>query len=362
MPKLKKLCWYGTFSAGQGYSGSSEQTALALERNGVDVRVVSFNKVPAKNVSAAGRKLKKKPFEMADVAVCHGFPVAFSSIQNHKFRVGYTMFETDKLPDGYTNWTGPWASPADAINKQLDLLMVPCQHNVEMFKENGITVPIEIAPNAVHPTAFPYMDRPRRKTFTFLMMATLTIRKNPGAVISAFAQLFRDIPEARLVLKTQSGTLGAVQFNGMGNIEIIDELYNLDQMKQLMYEADCFVFPSRGEGFGMPPIEAMATGLPTIVAANTGMLDYSDDRYNYTVKHSHMSPAIRYPRDWGDVGNWYEPDFEDLKAKMLHVFQNQAEARQKGDAASEWVHSEWNYDVVAKRFIDAIEKHNKALQ
>lgn len=357
--KLQKLNWFGTFSAGQGYSGSSEQTALALEQAGIDVRVVSFNRVPRKNISRAGHRLKSKPFEKADVAICHGFPNSFQSIQGWKYRVGYTMFETDKLPDGQNDWTGPFDTPAEAINSQLDLLFVPCRHNVGMMRDNGVTIPIEVAPNGVHPKAFPLMDRPKRDTFTFLMMATLTLRKNPGNVIAAFSNLFRDDPAVRLVLKTQSGTLGHLQFEGMGNIEIIDEMADAKRLKQLLYEADCFVFPSRGEGFGMPPIEAMATGLPTIIADNTGMKDYADTRYNYVVKFSHKSPAQRYPKSWGNVGNWYESDFNDLKAKMLYVYEHQAEAREKGKAAAQFVRDNFSYEVVAQRFIEGIEKHWK---
>lgn len=359
MNKLTKLNWFGNLSAGQGYSGSSEQTALALDRAGVDVRLIGFNRQPHKNVSRAGHILKSKPFEKADVAICHGFPHLFRAMQDWKFRVGYTMFETDKLPVGHNDWTGNFDTPAESINSQLDLLFVPCHHNVQMFRDNGVTVPIEVAPNGVHPTEFPFMDRPKRKTFTFFMMATLTLRKNPGNVIGAFSSLFRDNPHVRLVLKTQSGTLGHLDFDGMGDITIIDELSTPTRIRQLMYEADCFVFPSRGEGFGMPPIEAMATGLPTIIADNTGMKDYADDRYNYTVRFDRKSPALRYPKKWGDVGNWYESDFDDLKAKMLYVYEHQDEAKAKGVAASAWVRDKFSYASIADKFIAGIEKHYK---
>ncbi len=360
MSKLTELNWYGNLSQGGGYSGSSELTALGLEQAGIDVRVTTFQKnIPKKNLSRAGHRLLAKPFKQADVAICHGFPSSFPAIQNHKFRVGYTMFETDKLPEGHNDWTGEFDTAAEAINSQLDLLFVPCQHNVQMMKDNGVKIPIEVSPNGVHPANFPIMDRPKRETFTFLMMATLTLRKNPGLVISAFAQLFKDNPNVRLVLKTQSGTHGHMEFHGMGNIEIIDELVDAKRMQQILFDADCFVFPSRGEGFGMPPIEAMATGLPTILADNTGMKDYADDRYNYTVRFSTKSPAQRYPKAWGNVGNWYESDFEDLKAKMLYVYEHQDEAREKGRLSADFVRENFSYEVVASKFIAGIEKHYK---
>lgn len=359
-----RINWFATIGGGQGYSGSSEQTAVALNRRkDVDLNVISFNKVPAKNISRAGKKLKEKPFMLGDVGVAHGFPSCFNSLFPDQFRVGYTMFETDKLPDGHTPWTGDYDSPAEAINTNLDLLLTPSQFCVDVFKKAGVTVPIEVIPNGVNPRQLSYIERPKRKTFTFLMLATLTLRKNPGSVISAFSALFRDNPDVKLVLKTQSGTLGHMQFNkDMGNIEVIDKTATMAEIKQLYADADCFVFPSRGEGFGMPPLEAMATGLPTIVADNTGMREYANDKYNYVIEKNTLVPAERYPKSWGDVGNWFEPDYQELKDLMWHVYTHQDEARAKGKLAAEWIAEEWNYDEIADKIVMAIQKHNPKLK
>jgi glycosyltransferase involved in cell wall biosynthesis len=149
-----------------------------------------------------------------------------------------------------------------------------------------------------------------------------------------------------------------MNFNGMGNIEIIDRLSTPEEMLELYKEADCFVFPSRGEGFGMPPIEAMATGLPTIFTNHTGMMDYADTDYNYPINVSHKTPAIRFPKDWGYVGNWFEPDFEHFKDLMWHVYTHREEAKNKGKLASKIMHDNFNYDVVADRIVKAIQKHH----
>lgn len=352
----KSLNWYSTFSQGQGYSGSSEHMALALRREGVDVSCMAFNKTPFKNLTAEGKELKSVPFKLEDVGITYGFPNQFSSMQN-KFKVGYTMFETDTLPVGMSNWSGKHKNAAEAINSQLDLLLVPCKHNKDIFEDNGVRIPIEVVPLGVDPTQFSYIERPERDTFTFLMMGTLTLRKNPGNVISAFASVFKDNPDVKLVLKTQSGTLGHLQFDGMGNIEIIDRLATTEEVQQLYYDADCFLFPTRGEGFGLPPLEAMATGLPTVIADNTGMRDFSDDKYNWTVKFSHKSPAQRYPNDWGYVGSWYESDIDDLKRIMLEIYTNHQEAKIKAQNGSKWVAENWTYANTAKSLIGAIEKY-----
>ena len=354
---MKKLDYIGTPSGGQGYSGSIELTIIALNKI-IDVYSVALNRTPKKNISAPMKKIKTKPFVLTDVGIYHGFPLILSGTFN-KFNVIYTMFETDTLPSG-KDWAGEYGDAIKIINEKADLLFVPCKHNVELFKNSGVTVPIEIIPNGVQTDLYPYYDRskrPKDHKFTFFMHGTLTLRKNPGMVISAFANLFKDNPDVKLVLKTQSGTLGHMQFVDMGNIEVIDALWTQEQLNKAMQDADCYVFPSRGEGFGLPPLEAMSTGLPTIVSDNTGLSDYAKEPYCLPIPTIKKSPAQRYPKPWGYVGNWYEPDYYTLKKHMLWVYEHQDEAREMGELASEYVQNNWTYDHTAEKIVKAIRKH-----
>ncbi len=98
-------------------------------------------------------------------------------------------------------------------------------------------------------------------------------RKNVPLVLQAFARLLAELPPARLVLAgrlplqdsdffpdprriAQALSLGdAVQFIGW-----VPE----DEKPALYASAVAFVFPSHYEGFGLPPLEAMACGTPVI--------------------------------------------------------------------------------------------------
>lgn len=356
---IKTINFYGTAGAGQGYSGATEQTAIALERRAdVDLHSIAFSKTPKANISSALDEIKSKPFKLGEVGIAYGFPSSFTSTFINDFKVGYTMFETDKLPTG-KDWAGEDEDAPKLINRELDLLLVPCEHNKELFKNSGVTIPIEVVPCGINPELFPYYERPERKTFTFFMYGTLTLRKNPGMVISAFANLFKDNPDVKLVLKTQSGTLGHVEYVDMGDITVIDSLWTVERLNEELRNVDCMVFPSRGEGFGIPPLEAMATGLPTIIADNTGMSEYADPGYNFVVSTEKTAPAQRYPQKWGDVGNWYEPSYTELKAMMKWVYENRQVAKEIGKDASAWVHKNWTYDNTAEKMIEAIKKHYK---
>jgi glycosyltransferase involved in cell wall biosynthesis len=104
---------------------------------------------------------------------------------------------------------------------------------------------------------------------------TLEPRKNVGGLIRAYAQLPASL-RGRMPLII-SGALGwlyepvlELAHSLAGDIRFVG--YIDDEELPLWYNsASVFVFPSLYEGFGLPPLEAMACGLPTIVS-NRGSL------------------------------------------------------------------------------------------
>lgn len=113
---------------------------------------------------------------------------------------------------------------------------------------------------------------------TFVLYAgSLDARKNVGLVLSAMEQLHTQGRHATLVLAGQrwfgSGAIEkevlrlkerGVDVRPLGYLE--DSVFYA-----LMKRAGVFVFPSRYEGFGLPPLEAMRLGVPTIIS-NAGSL------------------------------------------------------------------------------------------
>ncbi|MDD5606014.1 MAG: glycosyltransferase family 1 protein [Patescibacteria group bacterium] len=99
-----------------------------------------------------------------------------------------------------------------------------------------------------------------------LYLGTLEPRKNLPILISAFQSLKSQFPDTRLVL---AGSLGwqSQQLQTLLTDDIVVTGFIRDADQVAVYNlAQLFVFPSLYEGFGMPPLEAMACGVPTIVS------------------------------------------------------------------------------------------------
>jgi glycosyltransferase involved in cell wall biosynthesis len=132
---------------------------------------------------------------------------------------------------------------------------------------------IVVTPNGVDSAFSPEGPTPNGTPYA-LVVGTLQPRKDPEAAIEALALL--GDADLRLVFAgPDKGGLGdaqrAADAAGLaGRVEFRGHV-PLDELAALYRGAACLVFPSRYEGFGLPALEAMATGTP-VVARTAGAL------------------------------------------------------------------------------------------
>jgi glycosyltransferase involved in cell wall biosynthesis len=121
-------------------------------------------------------------------------------------------------------------------------------------------------------TVFFELANRRRPERFLLAVSTLHPHKNLDGLLRAFAEFHRDHPEFRLTvcglhgfvtgplhdLRESLGLRDAVDFPGWIPREELHDLYT---------RAWAFIYPSLFEGFGIPPLEAMAAGVPTACSA-----------------------------------------------------------------------------------------------
>ena len=89
--------------------------------------------------------------------------------------------------------------------------------------------------------------------------------KNLASLIRAFAHA--DLPTTRLVLVGRCDGLRPLSDAlGLGDRTAFLGFLGDEDLRRVLGHADLFVFPSTLEGFGMPPLEAMAMGVPTAVS------------------------------------------------------------------------------------------------
>lgn len=106
-----------------------------------------------------------------------------------------------------------------------------------------------------------------------LSVGTLEPRKNLTTLVAAFARLKRSRRwPHRLVLAGRPGWLYEDVFRAVERLRLRDEVvfagYVAETDLPALYSAaDAFAYPSLYEGFGLPPLEALACGTPVVCAA-----------------------------------------------------------------------------------------------
>jgi glycosyltransferase involved in cell wall biosynthesis len=245
------------------------------------------------------------------------FATGHEELLYRQTRVMYTMFETDTIPT-------PWIR---RINRGVDALIVPAAFLVDVFREAGVptfVARIGVDSNLYRPGSRQVQTwRGQRHSETrVLMVGNLTRRKNVTDAVRAFQAVADD--SWRMTIKANDRAPDFDEFvkrpaSGDSRITLLTERIPNADLADLYRDHDIFLWPSCAEGIGLPPMEAMASGLEVVLPRSSGMVDYSNDGNAWTVS-VHPEPARDYRGDrtqsWKHIGNWWRPDFDDLVQQL----------------------------------------------
>lgn len=115
-----------------------------------------------------------------------------------------------------------------------------------------------------------------------LAAGTLEPRKNLVTVLRAFRRIAEAFPDVDLVVAGGRGWRNEAFEAELGGARAADRVrltgfVSDERLVDLYAGAACFVFPSLAEGFGLPPLEAMACGTPVVVGDRTALPEVTGD-------------------------------------------------------------------------------------
>ncbi len=270
-------------------------------------------------------------------------------------KVGFTMLEVDGFPK-------EWVRQAN----EMDEIWVPSQFNLEGFLNSGLKKQIYKIPLGVDTNYFnPYIKSvPNTSEFVFLSVFEWGERKNPWTLLSTFNQTFSSKEPVRLVAKINNRDPSIKVLEEIRKLRLRDSggriyfIFNRNfpyyQMPLLYRSCDCYVSASRGEGWDMPLMEAMACGKPVIAPLWGGVTEYLNEQVGYPVKVKGTVPAVaKCPYYKGF--NWADPDSEHLSFLLREVYENREEAARKGANAAKLVAHKYSVEKTVDRIIARLQ-------
>ena len=256
-------------------------------------------------------------------------------------KVAITMFESTVLPEG-------WAT----VLNQCDAVIVPARFLVEVFRNSGVTAPIHVVPLGVSAEFCHVAKRQRvdNRPLTFLCIGDRGDRKNALGAMQAFYRAFGDDMRYRLIVKTRFGKMSRMTFTNP-NIEMLAVDMDNAQLAELYHQCDVMIFPSKGEGFGLPPREFSATGGVALATAWGGTAD--------DIQHWGNPLAFTYEPAWADtpkwagqLGVWAKPSLDVMVNVLRDVARRFDVYAERAVEQGKWVAENYRWDMFTSRVHD----------
>lgn len=317
-----------------GYGRLEHGLALGLDAAGVQVSLTPRDGVPVITVGHA------KWLEAPHV--------------RHARRWLMTMSESNRVSEGWV----------ETINAHAERVLVPCAQLVDVYRDSGVTVPVhDVGCGVSRENAYgldglaPVPYRADRDPFTFLTYSYGEIRKNADIVVQQFLVQFHGDARYRLVVKVREKfELSWMSTFTHPQVEFVTGVQGEDDWADLIRSAHCFVFPSRGEGFGLPPREATLLHIPSIATRWLGLADVDCWGVPVDVAQMHAVNFAAYEANHEDA-QWAFPSMEQIGAQMRWVAEHYEEAYQIAVRGADYLRRESSWEAMGRRVAALIEAY-----
>lgn len=390
---LPHVTWYAPFLTGGGYSSEAITYAIqlrqVLDKSFSIVQFAEHSKssflqglpISTRNVlqSSMIRAYNVAP----SIAICHSTPDVWvpnanwgwGSVPcpppNALFKVGRTMYETDRVP---SSWV-------EKLNL-MDRIWVPTEFHRQTFEFSGVSSnKLVVVPEAVDVDFFnPINHQPlpslmkllqmkrvntesESKPYIFLSVFKWENRKNWQGLLKAYFQEFDRNENVVLVMKTspfhndrpiENDIDDYAKLIGVGDQHAPYLVYGrqlpLSELPSLYASADAFVLPSRGEGWGRPHAEAMSMGLPVIATNWSGNTAFMNSSNSLPLPVEKLIYRKR-----GENHMWAEPSVIELQKLMRYCLNQPEEVKHLGKIGRKTMVEEYNPEVVGNIVLKELE-------
>jgi glycosyltransferase involved in cell wall biosynthesis len=301
------LLYHGPFERLTSFSLINRRLAAGLRAKGWDLTAMASDR------TAGGARRAPLP----DVYLFHGHPY---DVTDAPGRLNVFL-----LPYDYARFVPADRHLAPRLNACFDRLVAPSHFTGDACERSGVTIPIDVCPHGVdpreiHPGA-PPIAWPSSRAFRFLYLGGVYERKGSDLLLRAYLREFTARDDVSLLVKGFSYAhlqpWVRAQMDGLGvgrpgAPEIVYEYGEAPSVAGYYTAAHVGVFPFRGEGFGLPVLECLASGRPVIVTRGCGPLDFCREPF---ARFLDARPVRREGREQ------LEPDLGALRRHMREAYQ-----------------------------------------
>lgn len=402
-----KLAFCGPVATMSGYGCHARDLLLSLiEMDKFDIQVISINwgETPMDALDSGDADMKKiKDLiipglqSQPDIWMQCTIPNEFQPVG--KYNIGITAgVETDAC-------SPEWVDGCNRMN----LIIVPSKHAKWVFDNTQydkmdkqtnqkvgnlkVTVPVEVLHEGVRTDIY-NKENPLEKNITEILdsipnnFVYLFVghwlkgdfgqdRKDISGLIYTFCETFGDtVNPPALLLKCTSGTFSVSDrsrvmdkinlIKRMSKKKNLPEIYLLhgeltDSEMNSLYnhkKVKAMVSFTKGEGYGRPIAEFMASGKPIIVSGWSGHMDFINEKFHIPLKGSLLE--VHPTAVWDTIINkgtrWFTVDYQYAAETMNKVHKNYNKYLQNSKIGIRELKSIWSYNSMCRKFETMLEE------
>ena len=241
---------------------------------------------------------------------------SIDSLPRASLNIAYTMFDSSQLP---TEWVS-------LCNDRFDAVVVPDEEVKKVYVRSGVWKPVFVLP--VPLDLAPYLEQPFRPSqsspYTFGSVVSFHPRKNIQLLIRAFLEAFGgDNPDVHL--RIHSNLAFSSEFKAAShlvlqaratNISLTCENLGAQEYVSLLSSFDALVQVSKGEGYSIPPRQALALGKDCVLSDTMAHKSLCSSGLVYSVAAPVVEPAIYDEINGMTYGCQYSPIQADIVAAL----------------------------------------------
>jgi glycosyltransferase involved in cell wall biosynthesis len=361
------VCLEGSFLILSGHARINQALGSAL----LDSTALDVTLEPSESGSAASRVLaqretvarglRRQPSRL-DLTIRHQWPPDFRPPEAGRLAC-IVPWEHRAVPRAWVR----------EIERSVEELWVPSRFVADAFAGGGVrrervhVIPNGFAPEVFHPRVSPWRPDHCRGCL-FLFVGGTIRRKGADLLLQAYADAFSDDDDVTLVFK-DTGASSFYRHNtllpqvrrvaarpGSAPIVVLTEEMDDAALAALYRGCDALVLPYRGEGFGMPLVEAMACARPVVATAAGPAPEFCSAECAYLLPAAEV-PVTEPPPPFGEFTGpwtWFEPDVIALAETLRAIYEDRAEAARRGQRAAERISRTHAWPQVTRLYLERI--------
>ena len=254
-----------------------------------------------------------------------------------QFAAIFTMWEFSELPQGFRENV-----------PEFHQVFVPSRQNEELFghfNDNVSYIPLAVGKE------WTYRERTWDDGRFHVLTGGAGPRKGCPAALRAFNTAFRGWkpdhgPEPHMTIRAKPTADGSLVPSP--RVSIIAQPLPADLELDLYGRSHLFVSMSQGEGWGLMPHQAIASGLPTILGNAHGHAAFA--HYGMPVR-TVETPVGDYATHWGNPGCAWVPDFDETVDLIRWTYQNYEAAEDYACGSAHMIATEFSWERTAREVL-----------